>query len=64
LGGFLAMSLTIQELKDKFTMIEKDIETLRLTGESGRKLEVLAEYKEYIRDEIKFLENEDKSQTR
>ena len=58
------MSLTIQELKNKFAMIEKDIETLRLTGESGRKLEVLAEYKEYIRDEIKFLENEDKSQTR
>jgi hypothetical protein len=64
LGGFLAMSLTIQELKDKFAMIEKDIETLRLTGESGRKLEVLTEYKEYIRDEIRFLENEDKSQTR
>jgi hypothetical protein len=58
------MSLTIQELKDKFAMIEKDIETLRLTGESGRKLEVLTEYKEYIRDEIRFLENEDKSQTR
>lgn len=58
------MSLTIQELKDKFVMIEKDIETLRLTGESGRKLEVLTEYKEYIRDEIRFLENEDKSQAR
>jgi hypothetical protein len=58
------MSLTIQELKDKLVMIEKDLETLRLTGESGRKLEVLAEYKEYIRDEIRFLENEDKSQTR
>ena len=58
------MSLTIQELKDKLIMIEKDLETLRMTGESGRKLEVLAEYKEYIRDEIKFLENEEKSQTR
>jgi hypothetical protein len=58
------MSLTIQELKDKLVMIEKDLETLRLTGESGRKLEVLAEYKEYIRDEIRFLENEDKSQAR
>jgi hypothetical protein len=58
------MSLTIQELKDKLVMIEKDLETLRLTGESGRKLEVLAEYKEYIRDEIRFLENEDKSQVR
>jgi hypothetical protein len=58
------MSLTVQELKDKLVMIEKDIEALRLTGESGRKLEVMAEYKEYIRDEIRFLENEDKSQTR
>jgi hypothetical protein len=58
------MSLTIQELKDKLVMIEKDLETLRLTGESGRKLEVLAEYKEYIRDEIRFLENEDKPQAR
>lgn len=57
-------SLTIAELKDKLSIIDKDLEKLRLTGESGRKLEVLSEYRDYIKDEIKFLENEEKSQAR
>jgi len=50
--------LTVKELKEKLSIIEKDLETLRSTGESGRKLEVLSDYRDYIKDEIKFLENE------
>jgi len=56
--------LTIAELKDKLAMVERDLEKLRMTGESGRKLEVLTEYKDYIKDEIKFLEDEQKAQSR
>lgn len=56
--------LTISELKDKLAMVERDLEKLRMTGESGRKLEVLTEYKDYIKDEIKFLEDEQKAQSR
>jgi hypothetical protein len=51
-------SITITQLKEKLVMIDKDLASLR--GEVGneRKLQVLAEYKEYIQDEIKQLENE------
>jgi hypothetical protein len=62
LGGILAMSdLTVAELKEKLKMIDQDLETLRSTGDSSRKLEVLTEYRAYIEDEIKFLKNENKS---
>lgn len=50
--------LTIQELKAKVKKVEQDIESLRLTGEASRKLEVLSEYKAYLEDEVRFLENE------
>ena len=51
-------SLTVAQLKEKLAMIDKDLASLQ--GEVGneRKLQVLAEYKEYIQDEIKQLENE------
>lgn len=52
-------SLTITELKDKLAMIERDLEDLRKQGESGRKLEVLSEYRDYIKDEIRMLEIEE-----
>ena len=53
--------LTIQELKEKVKKVNQDIEGLRLTGEASRKLEVLSEYKAYLEDEIRFLENEARS---
>jgi hypothetical protein len=51
-------SLTVAQLKEKLAMIDKDIASLR--GEVGneRKLQVLSEYKEYVQDEIKQIENE------
>jgi hypothetical protein len=51
-------SLTVVQLKEKLAMIDKDIASLR--GEVGneRKLQVLSEYKEYVQDEIKQIENE------
>lgn len=50
--------LTITELKEKIKKVGNDIESLRLTGEASRKLEVLSEYKSYLEDELRFLENE------
>lgn len=51
-------ALTIQELKEKLSMIDKDIESLRGEAGNDRKLAVLNDYRDYIKDEIKFLENE------
>jgi hypothetical protein len=47
--------LTIENLKEKLKIIDQDLETLRSMGDSGRKLGVLTEYRDYIKDEIKFL---------
>jgi hypothetical protein len=55
--------LTIAELKAKLKVIDQDLETLRSMGDSGRKLGVLTEYRDYIKDEIKFLEDENRSRT-
>lgn len=52
--------LTISELKEKLKIVDVDLQSLRDTGTSSRKLEVLSEYRAYIEDEIKFLENEDR----
>ena len=54
------MSLTIQELKEKIAMIDKDLAKLRSEPSNDRKLAVLSEYRDYITDEIKILENESK----
>jgi len=53
--------LTISELSEKIDRVKKDIEMLRSTGESSRKLEVLNEYKSYLEDELEFLKREQKS---
>lgn len=45
--------LSITELKEKLEQVKKD-----LANETGRKFEVLSEYKAYLEDEIKFLKNE------
>ena len=55
--------LTIEDLKEKLKVIDQDLETLRSMGDSGRKLGVLTEYRDYIKDEIKFLEDENRSRT-
>jgi hypothetical protein len=50
--------LTIEELEAKIKMVESDIGRLTGDGETGRKLEMLSQYKEYLEDEVKFLKNE------
>lgn len=46
-------SLTIEELKERIENIKKD-----LVDQSGRKYEVLMEYKSYLEDELEMLKRE------
>lgn len=55
--------LTIDEYKEKISRTKADIESLRLTGDGSRKLEVLTEYLLYLEDELKMLEDEKRSRT-
>lgn len=50
--------LTITELKEKIERVKQDLESLRLTGDASRKLEILSEYKTYLEDELKILQKE------
>lgn len=50
--------LSIQDLKAKIEKVKEDIEALRLTGESSRKLEVMNEYLLYLEDELKMEQDE------
>lgn len=57
MGGFLEVSLTAKEIEEKIKQVEKDIQTLNSAGETGRKFEVLNEYKSYLEDELHFIKN-------
>jgi hypothetical protein len=49
--------LTAEQLKDKLEQVEFDIK--KMQGENGldRKVAVLLEYQDYLKDELKALEN-------
>lgn len=51
----MSNELTAQDLQEKIKKVQEDIEQLRLTGDTSRKLQVLSEYKEYLEDELKFV---------
>lgn len=53
--------LTIVEMKAKVEKVKKDIAELMTSGQTGRKLEVLIEYKEYLEDELEMLKREQSS---
>ena len=50
--------LTIQEMQEKIERVEKDIAGFTAQGESGRRLEVLIEYKNYLKDELDMMKQE------
>ena len=56
--------VSLADLKFKIKTVKEDIESLRLTGESSRKLEVLSEYLLYLEDELKMEENEHRLRNR
>ena len=51
------MSLTIDELKEKIKMVEKDITSLQANGDSTKKIETLSEYHSYLKDQLIELTN-------
>jgi hypothetical protein len=55
------MSLDTITLREKIKMVEMDISNLNSQGTGGRQLEVLAQYKEYLEDELRILENDEDS---
>ncbi len=62
----MSEEITIQDLEEKIKRVEDDIKKLLLEGgeNSGRKLEVLSEYKAYLQDEIKVMKDEERSNKR
>jgi hypothetical protein len=53
--------LSLQELKDKIAYVEADLLQLLSEGGSDRKISALTEYKDYLKDELKNLENVNRS---
>lgn len=53
--------LTIPELKEKIERVKQDLESLRMTGDASRKLEILSEYKKYLEDDLKILQKEQRN---
>jgi hypothetical protein len=49
--------LTVEQLKDKIKQTEFDIKKMQGEGGLDRKVAVLIEYKDYLNDELKALEN-------
>jgi hypothetical protein len=50
--------MNAQELKDKIAMVEADIASLSSQGQSERRLEVLHEYIDYLKDELRMVQQE------
>jgi hypothetical protein len=55
------MSLDSTALRAKIKTVEMDIENLNSQGLGGRQLEILAQYKEYLEDELRMLEDDENS---
>jgi hypothetical protein len=53
--------LSIADLTSKIQQVTLDLDLLKNSGEAGRKLEILSEYKSYLEDELKMLKNEQRS---
>lgn len=53
--------LTIEEMKEKIERVRTDVERLRTSGRSGRELEVLIEYQQYLEDELEMIKREQRT---
>lgn len=47
------MSLSIEELQDKIKMVKQDMQTVRGTMGSEKKIEALSAYLDYLEDQLK-----------
>jgi hypothetical protein len=55
------MTLTAQEYRDKIEMVKQDIAKLESTGGGDRKMSILNDYIEYLKDELKEAEIAERS---
>lgn len=53
--------LTEQEMQDKIEMVKRDLDRLRMQGGGDRQMSILMEYQSYLEDELKFIQNENRS---
>jgi hypothetical protein len=54
--------LTIEDMKLKIQRVKDDIAGLQREGDLSRRFEVLNEYISYLEDELRMLQNENRSQ--
>jgi polyhydroxyalkanoate synthesis regulator phasin len=55
--------LTPEAIEEKIKKVEDDLKLLRTTGDASRKTEVLNEYIEYLKDELRDLKSASRPQT-
>lgn len=53
------MSLSQEDLKERISQIEFDLEKLRSEPNNSRKIEALNEYRDYLKDELARLKQHD-----
>jgi hypothetical protein len=56
------MSLSIEQLKEKIAAVESDLTNLRADHGNDRKISTLADYIAYLKDDLRFLEQEQRQQ--
>ncbi len=49
------MSLTKEQLEERIKRVDEDMKRLRSTGADEKKMFALAQYKDYLQDELKIL---------
>jgi hypothetical protein len=55
------MSLSIKELKEKISQVQQDLRKLAEDGGTIQAISTLSSYKEYLEDELKILEQNERS---
>jgi hypothetical protein len=55
------MSLSIKELKEKISKVEQDLRKLAEQGGTIQAVSTLSSYKEYLEDELKILEQNERA---
>jgi hypothetical protein len=55
------MTLTSKELSEKITVVNKDIDTLRAEAGNDRKISMLIDYVDYLKDELKEAERAERT---
>jgi hypothetical protein len=50
-------NLTVEQLQDKLEQVDSDIKKMQSESGLDRKVAVLIEYRDYLKDELKSLEN-------